>query len=116
MAGIVARHLDDERLGELLGRLSTDGKAYVQAEIAYYKALAADRGGKAGVAAAYGAGAAVLALAGLIALLVGLILTLATRLGPGWATLIVVGVTFALAAVLGIMARNKARLITGPRP
>ena len=107
------RHLDDEGLGELLGRLSGDGKAYVRAEIAYYKALAADKGGKAGIAAAYGAGAAVLALAGLVALLVGLILTLATLVGPGWATLIVVGVTFALAGILALLARSKARLVTG---
>ena len=107
------RHIDDEGIGELLGRLSGDGKAYVQAEIAYYKALAADKGGKAGIAAAYGAGAAVLAIAGLVALLIGLILTLATLVGPGWATLIVVGVTFALAALLALVARSKARLVTG---
>lgn len=107
------RHLDDEGIGELLGRLTGDGKAYIRAEIAYYKALAADKGGKAGIAAAYGAGAAVLALAGLIALLVGLIMTLAPRVGPGWATLIVVGVTFALAGILAMLARAKAKLVTG---
>ncbi len=108
----IVGHLQDEGIGELLGRLSGDGKAYVQAEIAYYKALAADKGGKAGIAAAYGAGAVVLALAGLVALLVGLILTLATLVGPGWATLIVVGVTFAIAGVLALMARAKARDVT----
>ena len=109
----IVRHLEDEKIGELLGRLSGDGKAYVQAEIAYYKALAADRGGKVGIAAAYGVAALVLALAGFIALLVGLILTLSTLMAPGWATLIVVGVTFALAAVLALIARGKARAITG---
>lgn len=107
------RHIDDEGLGELLSRLTGDGKAYVRAEIAYYKALAADKGGKAGIAAAYGAGALVLALAGLIALLVGLILTLTPLTGPGVATLIVVGVTFALAAILAMLARGKARAIGG---
>lgn len=109
----IVRHLDDEGIGELLGRLSGDGKAYVQAEIAYYKALAADKGGKAGIAAAYGAGAVVLALAGIVALLVGLILTLAPLTGPGVATLIVVGVTFAFAAILALLARGKAREIGG---
>ena len=113
MKHVVARHLEDEKLGELFGRLQSDGKAYVQAEVAYYKALATDKGKKVGIAAAYGAAAAVLALAGLIALLVGLIITLATLVGPGWATLIVVGVTFAIAAVLGLMARGKAGQIGG---
>lgn len=104
----IVRHLEDEKIGELFGRLSADGKAYVQAEIGYYKALAADKGKKVGITAAYGIGAVVLAIAGLNALLVGLILTLATLWGPGWATLVVVGVTFAIAAILGLMAKGKA--------
>ena len=109
----IVRHLEDEGLGELFARLSTDGKAYAQAEIAYYKALAADKGKKVGIAAAYGIGAAMVGFAGLIALLVGLIITLGVRVGPGWATLIVVGVTFLLAAVLGLLAKGKAAGIGG---
>ncbi len=109
-------HLEDDSLGTLFGRLTEDGKAYARAELAYYKALAGERGSVAGIGAAYGIGAALLGLAALITLLVGLVMTLATLVGPGWATLIVVVATLLLAGVLGLMARAKFRRAFAPPP
>lgn len=93
----------------LVTRLADDTKRYVRAEIALYKAQAVARIGYYRSAAVYGVIAAVLLLSALVALLVGLILSLATVLGPLAATLIVVGATVLLAVILGLMARTKVR-------
>jgi len=50
-----------------------------------------------------------LALAALIALLVGAILTLATLVGPGWATAIVVLVVLAIAGALAMVGKSKLK-------
>lgn len=110
----VTRHLEDEGIRDLFGRLREDGTTYVKAEVAFYKELAAERGKRAGIAAAFGVGAAVLALAALITLLVGLVMTLSPSVGPGLATLIVVVVTLAIAGVLGFMARSRFAAATAP--
>ncbi len=56
-----------------------------------------------------------LALAAAIGLIVGAILTLATLVGPGWATLIVVGVSLVVAALLGWVAARGIRKAMGAR-
>jgi hypothetical protein len=48
-----------------------------------------------------------LALAALIAMLVGIIFTLATVIGPGWATTAVVAVVLAIATILGLMGKAQ---------
>lgn len=97
----------DDGIASLVGRLVDDGRSVVSAEIALYKAKAVERVDAYRSAMIFFAIAAVLALAGLIALLVGLILSLATLIGPLGATAIVVGVVFAAAAVFGLIGKGK---------
>jgi hypothetical protein len=56
----------------------------------------------------------VLALAALIALLVGAILTVATLVGPGWATAIVVVAVLAVAAILAMIGKSKLQTKSEP--
>ncbi len=73
---------DDESIGTLLGRLADDGRAYVKAEISVYKAIAARRAARARsglIALAIGV---VLLVSSITALLLGLVLWLATLIGP----------------------------------
>lgn len=79
----------DESIGTLLGRLADDGKAFVRAEIGVYKAIAKRRAARARnglIALAIGA---VLLISSITALLFGLVLWLATLVGPLLAGLIV---------------------------
>lgn len=79
----------DESIGELLGRLAEDGRAFVKAEVGVYKAVAARRMARARgglVALAIGA---VLLICSVTALLLGLVLWLATLIGPLLAGLVV---------------------------
>jgi hypothetical protein len=97
----------EESIGALVGRLADDARAYVHAEADYYRTLATERLGEARVGLALGSAALLLGLAAAIALIVGLVLTLATLVGPGWATLIVVLITSAIATGLGWLAYRR---------
>jgi len=94
-------------VGELVHRLATDAREFATAEVDLVKAKATERIGRYKGAAIFFAAAGVLALAALIALLVGLILTLATLVGSGWATLIVIGATLAVAGVLALVGKGR---------
>jgi hypothetical protein len=81
----------DESIGELLGRLAEDGRAFVRAEVGVYKAIAARRMARARnglIALAIGA---LLLVCSVTALLFGLVLWLATLIGPLLAGLAVAG-------------------------
>jgi len=91
----------------LVSQLTDDAKEVARAEIALQKAKASEIAGRYKNAVIFFAAAGVLALAGLIALLVGLIETLATKVGPGFATLIVVGAVFAITGVLAVVGKNR---------
>ncbi len=95
-------------LAALAGQAIEDGRAVVGAEIALAKARVGERVAAYQGAAVFFALAGVLALAALVALLVGLILSLATLIGSGWATAAVVGGVLLIAAVLALV--GKARL------
>ena len=72
----------EESIGELLGRLADDGRAYVKAEVGVYRAIAARRAARAKsglIALAIGA---VLMITSVTALLLGLVLWLSTLIGP----------------------------------
>ncbi len=72
----------DESIGALIGRLAEDGRAYVKAELGLYKAIAARRAARARnglIALLVGA---VLLVASVTALLLGLVLWLAGLIGP----------------------------------
>ncbi len=93
---------EEQGIGELLTRLADDAKAFGQAELDYYYALARGKLSDASFALWTSAVAAALALAAAVALVVGSVLTLSPLVGPGWATLIVVAVALTFS---GIMAR-----------
>ncbi|NML05392.1 phage holin family protein [Sphingomonas sp. G-3-2-10] len=106
------RH-DDESLGVLLGRLIEDAKGLGQAELDYYRALAISKIDEARNSLWMGAAAASLMMAASIALVVGSVLTLSPLVGPGFATLIVVVLTFGLAWLLGTRAWRTIKRILG---
>lgn len=104
---------DEETFPELVSRVVDDAKEVARAEIALVRAQASAKVG--GLVARYRAvailfgTAALLAVAGLIGLVVGLILTLAPHAGPGWATAIVIGATMVLAGLLGWLGSRRLR-------
>jgi hypothetical protein len=104
----VVRPGRSDSVPELLSRLIDDAKAAATAEITLRKVRLTDRIASYKSAAIFFAAAGVLALAALIALLVGLILSLATLIGPGLATLAVVGSVLIVAG--GLAWIGKARL------
>lgn len=98
---------EQDSIGELFSRLAGDAREAAKAEVDLVKVRATTAVARYKGAAIYFAAAGVLALAALIALLVGLILTLAPRVGPGLATLIVIGVVLVLSAILAMVGRSR---------
>lgn len=110
----IAVKLSDESVPELVGRLVDDTRGLVSAEVELYKAKLSERVAAYRTAAIFFAAAGVLGLCALIALLVGLIMTLATLIGPGFATAAVVLVVLTIAGILALIGRGKlARPNTG---
>lgn len=100
-------------LVDLFGQLATDARDVARAEAGLVKARAIDTLDRYKAAAILFAAAGTIGLAVLVALLVGLILTLAPHVGPGPATLIVVGGFSVITVILGLLGR--ARLSTARR-
>ncbi|WP_200916136.1 phage holin family protein [Sphingomonas sp. Leaf20] len=105
---------NDESLTEVVGRLAAETRALAGAEVAVYKAKFGETASAYKSAAMFFAVAGVLGLAALIALLVGAILTLATLVGPGWATVTVVGVVLVLAGILAMIGKSKLQTKSEP--
>ena len=105
---------EDESLSSIVGRLATETKSLATAEVAVYKAKFGETASAYKSAAMFFAVAGTLALAALIALLVGAILTLATLVGPGWATAIVVVVVLALAGILAMVGKSNLQANSEP--
>lgn len=101
--------LEEAGISQLVSQLAGDAREMAQAEVALVKARAAVAVTRYKWATIYFAVAGVLALAGLVALLVGLILSLATLIGPGVATLAVVGVAFIIAGILAMIGSARLR-------
>lgn len=97
----------DEGLSTLVHRAVEDVRELAQAEVALVKAKAGERISAYTSAAIYFGAAGVLALSAVTALLVGLIITVATLVGPGWATAIVVVATLLVAGVLALIGKGK---------
>lgn len=91
----------------LVGRLVDDSRSLVSAELALYKARAGERVAAYKSAIVFFAAAGILALAALVALLVGLILSLATIIGPLGATVVVAGVVLVSAAILAVVGKGR---------
>ena len=99
--------LADEGVGTLVHRAVEDARELARAEIALVKAKAGERTTAWKNAAIFFGAAVTLALSAVTALLVGLILSLATLVGPGGATAIVVVGTFVLAGILAMIGKGK---------
>lgn len=98
---------DSDSVATLVGQLIEDTRGLAKAEIALAKARVGERVAAYRTAVLLFVVAGTLGLAALFALLVGMILTLATLIGPGYATMIVVIGVIALAGVLGLIGKSK---------
>ena len=98
----VGVHHDDEAIGTLISRLVNDTKTYAAAEVGVVKATASARVAAAKTGAILLVVALLLAISAVGALIVGLIMSLATLVGPLAATGIVVVVTFVIAGILAL--------------
>ena len=99
----------EESIGALFSRLRIEGADYAKAELRLVRARVSDRVARLRTGVILLVAAALLGIAALIALLVGLIETLATLIGPGWATLAVVGGSLLLAGLLGAIGAASLR-------
>ena len=99
--------LDHASVGTLVHQLAADAREFATAEVEVAKAKALEKVNRYKAAGIFFAVAATLALSAVTALLVGLILTVATLVGPGWATLIVIGATLAIAGVLAMIGKGR---------
>ncbi len=109
----VTGHEDQKAgIGTLLGRLVEDGKAYAHAEIGYVRALAGERLRAAKSGLVFLIAGLVLLHGALIALFVGLVLSLATLIGPFWSMLVVVlvaGIAGGILAKVGLSHFQRAK-------
>lgn len=99
----------NETLPELVSRVVDDAKEVARAEIDLVKAQAAAKLVGYRAAAILFASAALLAVAAVIGLVLGLILTIAQYWGAGWATLTVVGGFLLLAGLLGWLGTRRLK-------
>lgn len=88
-------------------QLVTDGKALLEAEIAYQKSRAAVASQGVKAVAGWGALALALVFFALMALIMGLVLGLAELVGPWWATLIAFAAILAAAGISALIAARR---------
>lgn len=103
----------ERSLVEDLRQLANDGRTLLEAELAYQKSRAALAGQGAKSVAGWGALALVLVLFALMALTFGLVLALASVIGPWWATLVSVLVLLAAAGLSGLVAARRWQRVSG---
>lgn len=94
-------------VGDAIAQVAEDARAYALAQVDVAKAVATARLRAATTGIVLGVAAIFLAGSALTALLVGAILTVATKAGPLLATAIVVIAVLAMAGVLGAMASSR---------
>lgn len=105
MAGAGPTRDDEESIGDLVGRLVADGRAYAEAELALAKAVARHRLARARTGAILVGIGVTLLLSALTALVLGLVLALAQLINPALAGLVV---CLTLAVMGGLLARAGA--------
>lgn len=110
---ISAVSLDRVALPALVSQLLADGADVARAEVRLAKAKLTTRLAAVKTAAILLVAAALLAILGLIGLVVGCVMALATLIGPGWAGLVVFAVLIVVAAALGWLGVRQ--LSTPPR-
>ena len=108
--------LRDRPIPELLKELSNQTTTLVRQELELAKAEMAEKGKHAGIGAGMFGGAGLFALLALGALTASVIAALATGLDVWLAALIVAVVYAGVAAVLGLLGRQKTREAIPPAP
>jgi hypothetical protein len=103
----------DPSIGDLFGQLVDDGRGLVRAEVNLYKQVALYRASKAKIGIAALVGGGLLAYAGLIAFLVGLVMGLADLVGPVLGGLIVLAVSGIVAFLLFRFGAGKMAALSG---
>lgn len=103
----------EESIGDLLGRLAEDGRAYVKAEVGVYRAIAARRAARAKSGLIALAAGAVLLITSVTALLLGLVLWLATLIGPLLAGVVVAAVLILTGFILIRIGVSGLRALGG---
>jgi hypothetical protein len=98
---------EEDSVQAAFARLYADGRAYATAEIGRQKLRAGIVSAGVRDAAIMAVGGLVLAFAGLIAFLVGLVLLLTPHLGAGWAACLVFGCSLGVALLLLLMAKAR---------
>jgi hypothetical protein len=93
--------LNERPIGELVQQLIEEGKAYAGAELELVKTIARAKGKELALPVALFVGAFVFALAAITALAVGVVMALATLIGPLAAGFVGMLVFMAVAGVLG---------------
>ena len=95
---------DEAPIGELFGRLIDDGKAYAKSEVDLVRARAEAQADRAKLPAILGAGAIAFGFAGVIALVLTMVLSLASLIGPLAGGLLATLISLVLAGGLGMAA------------
>jgi len=103
----------DSSIGNLFGQLVDDGRGLVRAEVNLYKQIALYRASKAKIGIAALVGGGLLAYAGLIAFMVGLVMGLADLVGPVLGGLIVLAVSGIAAFLLFRFGAGKMAALSG---
>ena len=99
---------DDEKpIGELFGQLIDEGKAYAKAELGLAKVTAEAKAEAAKKPAVLGAAALLFLIAGVVVLCMTLALALTTLIGPLAGGLTAALVTFGIAGLLYLLARQE---------
>ena len=96
--------LSEAPIGELFGRLIDDGKAYAKAEVDLVRVRAEAQATRAKLPVILFAGAIAFGFAGVIALIMTLVLTLAAVLGPLGGGLVATFATMLVSLGLGLAA------------
>ena len=99
----------ERSFGELASQLVDDAKAYARAEVDLVKAIAADKSKPLRVAAILLVAATFVAMAALNALCVGLVIALATLIGPLLAGIVTFVLVAAAAGLIGWIGVSKLR-------
>lgn len=107
------QHQTDGSIGELFGQLVDDGRTLVRSEVDLYKQIALYRAGKAKIGIAALVAGGLLAYAGLIAALVGLVMGLADLVGPVLGGLIVLAIAGIAAYFLFRFGASKMAALSG---
>ena len=109
-------HGDDQTLGALVHQLTTQVPELIRSEIRLAQAEVAEKGKAAGVGIGMFSVAGLLAFFGLAALVTTAILGLANVVDAWLAALIVGLVLLVIAAVVGLLGKNKVASAGPPKP